>query len=209
MYCILISGIPAAGKSTIARRISERLNLPVLSKDDIKEILFDQIGFESRAEKVKLGTAGMEIMYYAAAQLMKSGIPFILENNFENASKEGLARLLRQYDYSALTVTLTGDYEAIYHRFLERNISPDRHRGHVVNDCYPEKQPHTDAELLASTISLQQFIDGIRARGFDTFIGDKDRIIVDTTDFSNVNFEELLIRIDQWCKAHMPQPNLI
>ena len=202
MYCILVSGIPAAGKSTISRRLSERMNLPVLSKDDIKEILFDQIGFESRAEKVRLGTAGMEIMYYAAAQLMKSRIPFILENNFETTSKEGLVRLLKQYDYAALTVTLTGDYETIYRRFLERNISPDRHRGHVVNDCYPEKQPHTDAELLANTISLQQFVDGIRARGFDTFIGDRDQIIFDTTDFSKIDFDTLVRQIDQW-RAHI------
>ena len=63
MYCILVSGIPAAGKSTIAERISMQLQLPVFSKDRFKEILFDQIGFASRTEKVKLGTAAMNLMY--------------------------------------------------------------------------------------------------------------------------------------------------
>ena len=50
--------------------------------DSIKEVLFDDLGFHSRAEKVQLGTAAMHILYYAATQLMKVGKPFILENNF-------------------------------------------------------------------------------------------------------------------------------
>ena len=71
MYCILVAGMPASGKSTIAVRISESLGIPMLSKDSIKEVLFDDLGFHSRAEKVQLGTAAMHILYYAAAQLMK------------------------------------------------------------------------------------------------------------------------------------------
>ncbi len=77
MYCILVTGIPAAGKSTMAEVIAEELKLPVISKDTIKELLFDNVGFQSREEKVKLGIASMEIMYYAAGQLMKAGQPFI------------------------------------------------------------------------------------------------------------------------------------
>ncbi len=37
MYCILVTGIPAAGKSTMAEAISEKLKLPVISKDSIKD----------------------------------------------------------------------------------------------------------------------------------------------------------------------------
>lgn len=85
MYCILVTGIPAAGKSTMAGVLAERLGLPVISKDAIKEILFDHVGFRSRAEKDSLGIASMQIMYYVAGQLMKAGQPFILENNFEHS----------------------------------------------------------------------------------------------------------------------------
>lgn len=67
MYCIPVAGMPASGKSTIAVRISESLGIPMLSKDSIKEVLFDDLGFHSRAEKVQLGTAAMHILYYAAA----------------------------------------------------------------------------------------------------------------------------------------------
>lgn len=140
MYCILVTGIPASGKSTMAEFLAERLRLPMLSKDKIKEILFDDVGFASRSEKVALGISAMNILYYTARQLMKCGRPFILENNFENISREGILFLLQKYSYHAVTVVLTGNYEIIYQRFLARNESPDRHRGHVVNDCYPEKK---------------------------------------------------------------------
>ena len=39
--------MPASGKSTIAVRISESLGIPMLSKDSIKEVLFDNLGFHT------------------------------------------------------------------------------------------------------------------------------------------------------------------
>ena len=198
MYCILVTGIPAAGKSTMAKVVSEKLKLPVISKDTIKELLFDNVGFQSRTEKVKLGIASMEIMYYVASQLMKAGQPFILENNFEYSSEQGMKSLLEKYQYSVLTITLTGDYKVIYQRFLERENSPDRHRGHVVNDCYPEKKENNMKTLKAKTISYENFVCGIEKRGFDAFCVDGRQIKVDITDFSTINMEELSSRIEAW-----------
>ena len=198
MYCILVTGIPAAGKSTMAEAVSDRLKLPVISKDSIKELLFDNVGFQSRAEKVNLGIAGMEIMYYVAGQLMKAKQPFILENNFEYSSEHGIKTLLTKYQYPALTITLTGDYEVIYQRFLERESSPDRHRGHVVNDCYPEKKDNNQKEQKKKTISYENFVHGIEQRGFDAFWVDGRQIKVDTTDFSKIDMEQLFSQIAAW-----------
>ena len=107
MYCIRVTGMPASGKSTMARFLAEACGLPVISKDRIKECMYDTIGFRSREEKVKLGIASMQIMYDLAEELMRSARPFILENNFENVSKEGLLTILKKYKYKAITVTLT------------------------------------------------------------------------------------------------------
>lgn len=202
MYCILVTGIPAAGKSTMAALLADKLKLPVISKDSIKELLFDNVGFKSRQEKVNLGTAAMEIMYYVAEQLMRQGKPFILENNFENVSKEGLDALLAKYGYSALTVTLTGDYRVIYQRFLERNASPDRHRGHVVNDCYPEKEVHGKNQAQVNSIRYEDYLYGIEHRGFDSFIANGGQIKVDVTDFSKVDMDLLLKKIMRWCEEN-------
>lgn len=198
MYCILVTGIPAAGKTTMAEYLSERMHLPVFSKDTVKELLYDHVGFRSRKEKVNLGIAGMEMIYYAAKQLMKVRQPFILENNFEHISKDGITALLDEFRYPALTVTLTGDYKVIHQRFLKRNISPARHRGHVLNDCYPEERTHSVEELKAASLSYEDYLHGIESRGFDTFCVGSDRIVIDTTDFSKVDMEQVLARVMEW-----------
>ena len=182
----------------MAEVMSEMLKLPVISKDTLKELLFDNVGFQSRAEKVKLGIASMEIMYYVAGQLMKVGQPFILENNFEYSSEHGVKTLLEKYQYSALTITLTGDYKVIYQRFLERENSPDRHRGHIVNDCYPERKENNQETLKSKTVTYENFVRGIEKRGFDAFCADGRQIKVDTTDFSKINMEELFSQIAAW-----------
>ena len=68
--CICIAGMPASGKTTAALRLSGKLGIAMLSKDEIKEKLFDRIGFQSRQEKVQLGLAAMEILYYAAERCL-------------------------------------------------------------------------------------------------------------------------------------------
>lgn len=92
MYCILVAGAPAAGKTVMAEYLSAALHIPVISKDKIKEILFDTIGFRSRVEKAALGIGAMESMYYFAGQMMKTGQPFLLENNFSQIQIQQQAR---------------------------------------------------------------------------------------------------------------------
>ena len=191
MYCILVTGIPAVGKSTAAAYLSRALALPVLSKDRFKELLYDRLGFSSREEKVRLGLAAMDSMYYAAGQLMEAGRPFILENNFEHASREGLMRLLDRHAYTAITVALTGDYATVYRRFVERNASADRHPGHVLNDHYP----HEPLAAPAPVIPLEQYVESIRTRGMDSFTANGPRIEVDMTDCARVDLALLAERV--------------
>ena len=84
MNLILIAGLPATGKSRFASYLQQRLNIPLLCKDSIKEILFDTIGFQSHDEKTKLNHAALESLYYAARQILAAGSsgrsPFILQN---------------------------------------------------------------------------------------------------------------------------------
>lgn len=194
MYCILVTGIPAAGKSTMAKYLAEHLSVPMISKDRIKELLFETVGFQSREEKVKLGIASMNIMYDMAEQLMKCNLPFILENNFENVSKDGLDNILKKYSYTAVTITLTGDYEKIYQRYVARNESADRHRGHVVNDSYPEK---VSGRKIAP-VSFESFLSGIQNRGMDSFVSNGPHIVVDTTDFGKVDLDGIIKQIQNY-----------
>ena len=189
MVCILVSGLPATGKSTMAAYLSGQLRIPMFSKDAIKERLYDTLGFSSREEKVRLGVAAMEIMYDSARACLSCGQSVILENNFEDASREGLAALLAACPCKVITVHMTGDLRAIYQRFAERDQSPGRHRGHVVNDCYPEKPGSAAAHR---TMSYEAFAAGMLGRGMDRLPWDGPCVRVDTTDFDKVDREDVL-----------------
>ena len=193
MYCIIVSGIPASGKSTAAKMISERLSIPYFSKDSVKECLFDTVGFSCRAEKVKLNLGATATLCYIAEQLMQTNLPFVVENNFENTTSRPMLDLLEKYRYKAISIVLTGNYEKIYQRFCQREHSPDRHRGHVVNDCYPE----VNANGQVPQMTFEHFVEFGEKRGMDKFRVNGENITVDTSDIQNVDWQALLEKIAQ------------
>lgn len=89
---------------------------------------------------------------------------------------------------------MTGNYYKIYERFVERNNSPDRHRGHVVNDSYPEKNPKKYIE----PISYENFVNGINNRGMDSFVANGPHIVLNTTDFNKISIETLIKKINDY-----------
>ena len=185
MVCILITGVPASGKSFFSEYLSGCVDIPCMSKDSIKEILFDIIGFKSREEKIHLNDAATSAMLYCAEQFMKHRKVFILESNFEKKGKKQIADLINKYNYKSVTVSLTGDYSAIYKRLKLRNKSADRHPGHIVNDYYPREVTETDFDA----ISFERFVDEIEKREMDDFdIGDTC-LSIDTTQINEVNWE--------------------
>lgn len=197
MYCILVAGVPASGKTTIAKRLSDALNAPVFSKDAIKETLYDTVGFASRAQKVKLGEAAFAMMIQAADECLAHGLPVILENNFETATSPALRDMLARRGCPVLTVMMTGDWEAVHARFVRRNASPERHRGHVVNDRYPEG-PEPSAPAPAMT--LESFVQAFHGRGMDRPPVGGPCIVVDATDVARVNADEVLACVRLWLR---------
>lgn len=185
MVCILVTGIPASGKSFFSRYLADYLNIPCISKDNIKERLFDTVGFKSRAEKVGLNEAATEEMLYFAEALMKHKDCFILECNFEKESKRQVSGLIAKYKYRCITVFMSGDHKAIYERFVRRNEFGDRHPRHIVNDYYPREVQKSDFDA----ISFESFEREIKTRGMDDFeIGDS-YFRVDTTNIEKVDWE--------------------
>lgn len=186
MYCILIAGMPASGKSRFAQWLSDRRGIPWFSKDAYKEALFDTVGFRSREEKVALGEAAAHILWDTARRQMQVGSPFILENNFEDGCKETVRELLEFYHCPVVTVLFDGDTEILYRRFLMRDQSPERHRGHVVNTRYPETERAPYVPL-----SLDAFASGMEQRGFRRFSVGGAVVRVDTTNFYEVEYDAI------------------
>lgn len=187
MVCILISGIPASGKSYFSEYLSCYLDVPSISKDNIKEILFDTIGFSSREEKIHLDDAATLSMLYCAECFMKHNKVFIMESNFDKKSKPQLVELINQYNYKSITVSLTGEYTTIYKRLILRNKSSERHPGHIVNDYYPREVVEKDYDA----ISFENFVDEIEKREMDAFCVGDICLRIDTTRIKEVNWESV------------------
>lgn len=185
--CILIAGLPATGKSAFANLLSRELGIPCLSKDGIKESLFDSLGFQSREEKVRLGEAAYRILLEQAEKILIHGLTVALENNFEDISRAPLMEMLKRTGAKPVTVMFDGDIAAIHARFLKRDQSPERHRGHVVNTRYPETEPTPYVPL-----SLDAFAAGMEARGYRRFDVGGAKLIVDTTEIASVDWMKVL-----------------
>ena len=185
---ILVSGLPATGKSHFAHIAGRELGIPVLEKDGFKEVLFDDLGFRCREEKVRLGVAAMDEMYYTAAVLLEAGCPVILDNNFENSSIPGLAALKERFGSRVINIRFTGDLDTVYGRFVLRDQDPTRHRGHIVNDCYPEP----DGPRAYVPTGREAFERKFRERGVIDFSFGDALITVDATDLAAVRPGEIL-----------------
>jgi len=83
---VVVSGPPGAGKSTLARPLAAALGFSLLSKDVIKESLFDALGpldQDALVSSKRLGAAAMELLW----QLAEEAPRVVLEANFRPRSQ--------------------------------------------------------------------------------------------------------------------------
>ena len=125
---IIITGDLAAGKSTLANSLSAELQIPCLIKDSLKEIACDAIGYETREENRELSIAAVNSMIYVFNQTAKVGEDIILEANFRNDEIKEIQEIAEDNDYQVLLISLVGDINLLYQRFLDR--LPSRHIAH-------------------------------------------------------------------------------
>ncbi len=176
---IVVTGAPCAGKTTLARRIAETFRLPLIAKDDIKESLFDSLGWKDRAWSKQLGRATMRLLFYFAESQLAAGRSCIVESNFrvEMATQE-FRTLQTKHDFVPLQVVLKCERDVLAQRFRARWDSGVRHPGHI-------DHLSSDEELAAILDSDYQAMD----------LGGQV-IEVDTTDLNQVDYTNLFETIE-------------
>ena len=73
MSVIVLTGMPATGKSTVCKVLTEEFGFPVVEKDAIKEQLFDTLGFTCYAEKRALDHAANAVVIHVVERILKAG----------------------------------------------------------------------------------------------------------------------------------------
>ena len=122
---VIVTGPPAAGKTTVARGIATRLRLPLIAKDTIKEALFDGLGAGDLAWSQRLGEATYLAMLALAEESVTVGASLIVEANFVRGGD--FAKRLAALPARFFQVHCSTPLEVL----VERYGSRDRHPGHV------------------------------------------------------------------------------
>jgi predicted kinase len=172
---IIITGLPGTGKTTFGKQLSNELQIPFISRDALKELMFDYIGVSDREWSKKLGVASYKQLYYILETLLQSGNSVIVESNFNpKFDNETFQQFQKKYGTQILQVIFRCEGEVLYERFKQRAESGERHPGH------------------ADSHNLEEFKDILIAGKLDLLGVDSQIIEVDTTDFSEVDFDEVI-----------------
>lgn len=133
---ILVNGIPASGKTRIARALSAETGWPWLALDTVKEPFFDHLGTGDRAWNRALGRAASQAIWSLVAGWPEALTPIVdawfgfepletLEGHFQTA---GIARTIEIWCHAPA--------EVIAERYAAR--LGERHSGHPGAEYVPE-----------------------------------------------------------------------
>lgn len=175
---IIVSGPPCTGKTTLAKMLSQKFSIPYISKDGVKELLFDSLGWSDREWSKKLGLASYDVVYYFSTALLSSGKSFVVESNFKPENDTAKFNdLISRFDCFPIQVLCWANGEVLFERFKKRSESNERHPGHV------------------DTKNYNEFKESLLRGKYDPLdIGGKV-IEVDTTDFSAIDYAGLFEKV--------------
>jgi predicted kinase len=175
---IIVTGRPAAGKSTFAKWLSQELKFPLVSKDSIREELFDRLGWKDRKWAQELGIASVDMMFYFAQAELEVGHSIIMDNFFYPPVSNPRFQVLKEkYHAESIQIVCDSDRETLFQRFKARADSGDRHPGHgdhdVLEELYVNLADHSSPILEIGGSVIE----------------------VNTTDFTKVDYQEILKQV--------------
>lgn len=175
---VLVNGVPATGKTNIAKGLGKRLHAPVLTLDAVKEVLFEELGHRDadREWGRVLGRASIRSIWALVAGFPQDSL-VVVEAWFRLPPHDPvLAGLARARIDRWVEVWCHADPDVLGARYAARTRAP----GHPAPEDYVEELRALAAK--ARPMALAPVLE------------------VDTTDFATVD----PAAIARWVEEHLP-----
>jgi len=123
---VVVTGMPASGKTTLARELARRLELPLVEKDEIKETLFDTLGTGDVGWSQRPGSAVYPLIFLFVHKALAAGRPVIAEANFFRGDQE--RHFAELPPHRLVQIHCRAPLDVLLDRYRSR---PARHPGHL------------------------------------------------------------------------------
>jgi len=180
---IVVTGLPATGKTWLSSEISKALEVPLFTKDQIKIKLLENLGKKDRDWDRQIGIAAVRLQVTLAENLLARKRSVILESNFkEEFDAPQIRELLERTVSDCMQIICGANGDVLIERFRRRETTEER-----------------------SPLQFATNVDEWKARlkkGFDEPLRLPGKIVsVDTTDFSKVNMLSILDAVGEFLSS--------
>jgi predicted kinase len=135
---VLVTGLPGSGKTTLARSLAGKLDLPLIAKDRYKEILFDVLGIGDMDWSRRIGQAAIALQYDAMVAVRAAVVDSALWTGVSEPEVEALGLPLVQ-------VHCRCPFEVARTRCFDRAAAGERHAGYceeqMTHESYERFRP--------------------------------------------------------------------
>ena len=167
---IIISGMPATGKTRFAEWLSCEICVSLLSLDDVWE-------------KAETSTIPFDKYWILCENIMKSSKPLIIEFGFDDKLKPAIDELIKKYKYHTINVHFDTLIETAHCRFNDR-------RHNEMGGSKPQISLEQFKKIIGFDETMSNSSKDFRFGGLI--------IYVDTTDFSTVSYMNIAKQIQQY-----------
>lgn len=120
---IIVTGVSASGKSTLANKISEEYKYPLLSMDDYKIKSYEKYGFISEFERKNLWNLAKKMFCADIISYVRKRQTIIIEYPFDVSWQSFFDYITKQYKYKTIIINCNSrNFDDIWNSRLKRDL---------------------------------------------------------------------------------------